>query len=218
MVDYVSARTRMVDNQLRTNDVTDYSVLDAIQAVPREMFVPSTRRALAYIDEDVPLGDNGRALMKPHVFGKLIQAAGLLPADVVLIVGAGTGYSAAVVARIASAVFALEQDTRLADQARATLSTLGADTVSVVTGPLTSGWAADAPYDAIIVEGAVEFVPTALFDQLRDGGRLVAIEGHGRAGRARLYTRSGSDVSGRLVFNCAARPLPGFARPKEFVF
>lgn len=215
MVDYAIARTKMVDNQLRTNDVTDHALISALLDVAREGFVGEAQKALAYIDDDLPLGGD-RFLMKPHVFGKLVQAADIAPGDKVLIVGVGSGYSAAVVARLAGAVIAVESDAALADAARQALA--GVAGVEVVTGPLNAGCAAKGPYNVILVEGAIEAIPPALSAQLAEGGRLVAIEGAGRAGRAMLLTRAGGEVSGRLAFNAAAKPLPGFARPREFVF
>ncbi|MBL8573192.1 MAG: protein-L-isoaspartate O-methyltransferase [Hyphomicrobiaceae bacterium] len=218
MVDYAIARTKMVDNQLRTNDVTDHAIIDALLEVPRELFVPEAQKPLAYIDEDLPLGSGDRYLMKPHVFGKLMQAAEIKPTDRVLIVGAGTGYSAAVMSRFTTNVVALESDATLAATARALLANVAAANIAVETGSLLAGCPAKGPYDVILVEGAIESIPPSLTAQLREGGRLIAIEGTGRAGRAMILNRVGADVSGRLAFNAAAKPLPGFAKPREFVF
>jgi protein-L-isoaspartate(D-aspartate) O-methyltransferase len=144
--------------------------------------------------------------------------AAIQPQDIVLVVGAATGYGAAVVSRLASSVVALEEDAALAARAGTNLEALSVENVAVVTGPLAAGYAKEAPYDVILIDGAVETVPTALTDQLRDQGRLIAIVGAGRAADAMIYQKTGTEVSGRSAFNAAARPLPGFAKPKAFVF
>lgn len=218
MVDFAKARVTMVDNQVRPSDVTEFAVVQALLDVPRERFVPAGAQALAYIDDDIALDDKGRALTKPAVFAKLVQLAAIEPHDVVLIVGAATGYGAAVIARLASSVVALEEDADLAARASTNLEALAVENVAVVTGALTAGYKKEAPYDVVFVDGAIESVPAALTDQLRDQGRLVAIVGQGRAADAMIYQKSGSDVAGRSAFNAAARSLPGFARPKTFVF
>lgn len=221
--DFAERRTKMVDSQVRTTDVTDAAILDAMLSVPREKFVPSKLRELAYIDEDLQIAAAvgrvpARYLMEPSPFARLVQLAAIRPADFVLDVGCGSGYSAAVLARLASSVVALECDEHLAREATDTLSALGCDTVAVVEAPLPGGHAEEAPYDVIVVEGAVAAVPQALFDQLRDGGRLVAVEGFGNAGIARLYVRDGAVVSGRRAFNAAVKPLPGFEPVESFQF
>jgi protein-L-isoaspartate(D-aspartate) O-methyltransferase len=223
MEDFSVARTKMVDNQLRTQSVTDYGVLDAMGAVPRERFVPPASRELAYIDSDLPLtsvapGGQARYIMEPAPLGRLVQLAEVSAADVVLVVGCGTGYSAAVLARLAASVVALEQDADLAKRASETLAELGVDNVAVVTGSLEDGYASQGPYDVIFVDGAVETVPTSLIGQLKDSGRLVAVVGYGRAAAATVFRRSGTDVGSRVAFDADVQPLPGFRRPKAFVF
>lgn len=212
----------MVDGQLRTTDVNRIPLLDAFLSVPREAFVPARLRPLAYIDEDLEVtpaasGDR-RFLMEPSPFARMLQLADIGPGDVVLDVGAATGYSAAILSRLCGSVIALESDAALADEATARLADLGYDNVAVVQGPLSSGYPSEAPYDVIVVEGAVDEVPQTLFDQLKDGGRLVVVEGHGNAGVARLYVRQGVVVSGRRGFNAAVKPLPGFQKEKAFQF
>ena len=207
----------MVDGQVRTTDVTNLGILDAMLAIPREAFVDEQRRPLAYIDEDIEIAP-GRYLMEPSPFAKLVQLAAIRPGETVLDVGAGTGYSSAVLSQLAGRVVALESDAALADRARAALAALAIDNVAVVTGPLRGGHAEAAPYDVILLEGAVEVLPDALFAALRDGGRLVAVEGRGNAGVARLYLKSGGTVTGRRAFNAAVKPLPGFERTPTFVF
>lgn len=223
MQNFAAARTKMVDNQLRTQSVTDYDVLAAMGDVPREQFVPPASRSLAYIDSDLEVSAAGpnspaRYLMEPAPLGRLLQLAEVGKADVVLVVGCVTGYSAAVLARLANSVVALEQDTGLAAKASETLTELGVDNVAVVTGSLEAGYASEAPYDVIFVDGAVEVVPAALLDQLKDGGRLVAVVGYGRSAAATLFRRSGSDIGSHVAFDADVQPLPGFSRPKAFVF
>lgn len=221
-VDYSGQRVKMVDGQVRTTDVTSAAILSAMLEVPREAFVPSRKRGLAYIDEDLLIaGDGGpgsRYLMEPSPFAKLVQLADVRPGDFVLDVGSGSGYGAAVLSRIASSVVALESDPALADLATRTLADLGYDNVAVMKGDLTKGYAAQAPYDVIFVGGSVDLLPAALSDQLKEGGRLVVVQGHGNAGSARLYVKSGGVVSSRRAFNAAVKPLPGFESAPAFEF
>jgi protein-L-isoaspartate(D-aspartate) O-methyltransferase len=222
MVDFAKARTTMVDCQIRTVDVTEYDVLDAFAAVPRENFVPDHLKPLAYIDEDTLVSAAGatpRYVMEPGPLAKLVQLAGIQPTDRVLDVGSTTGYSAAILGRLAASVVGLESDEALAAAARDNLAALGVSNVEIVVGALTEGHAAKAPYDVILLEGAVDLIPPALFDQIGEGGRIIAVVGaNGLAAKAMIYTRSGGSVSGRPVFNTSVRPLPGFQKPKAFVF
>jgi protein-L-isoaspartate(D-aspartate) O-methyltransferase len=219
MVDYAQARRAMVDRQVRPNDVTDLRIIAAMLAVPRERFVPAARRAIAYLDVDVPVAETGtRALLKPMVFAKLLQAAAIGENDRVLDAGCATGYSSAVLAKLAGRVIALEEDPALARNATEALAELGVANVTVATGPLTAGWQQGAPYDAILLEGASEVVPEALLAQLKDGGRLIAVIGHARMGKATLYRKTGAHVTAVPLFDAAAPLLPGFAKPAAFVF
>jgi protein-L-isoaspartate(D-aspartate) O-methyltransferase len=221
MVDFAQARRMMVEGQVRTSDVTDLALIDAMLAVPRERFVPADQMELAYLDLDLPVGQSpgrgSRRLLKPMVLAKLIQAAELQLEDVVLDVACATGYSAAVLARLAARVTALEEDAGLAAIAKKALSELAPSNVTVVSGPLTAGWPAGAPYDVILLEGATEIVPRSLFPQLRDGGRLLCVEGR-NPGKAILYRSVAGDVTGRPIFDAAAPLLPGFVEPPAFVF
>ena len=190
MTDFAAARRNMVDGQVRTADVTDLRLIAAMLEVARETFVSPAMAGLAYLDLDVPVGEGAlRRLLKPMVLAKLIQAADLGATDRVLDVGCATGYAAAVLARVAGHVVAIEQDTALAQRARTALAAL--PNVTVVSGPLTEGWTQSGPYDAILIEGATEVVPETLLRQLKDGGRLVCVLGSGPGAKAMLYRRSG---------------------------
>jgi protein-L-isoaspartate(D-aspartate) O-methyltransferase len=222
MTDFAAARRMMVDGQVRTSDVTDSRIIAAMLELPRERFVPDATTALAYLDLDVPVARAGggppRRLLKPMVLAKMLQAAAVREADHVLDVGCATGYSSALLARLAASVIALEEDPALARLAEENLKAIAGKKVTVVTGPLPQGWPPQAPYDVIFLNGASEIVPRALFGQLKDQGRLVAVIGRSPAGRAMLYRSIAGDVSGWPVFDAAAQILPGFAAPAQFVF
>jgi protein-L-isoaspartate(D-aspartate) O-methyltransferase len=222
-MDFTEARDRMVDGQVRTGDVSDLRILAAMLDLPRERFVFPGQADLAYADLDLPLrGDSGgaesRCLMRPRNLAKLIQAADVEANERVLDVGGTTGYGAAVLARLAKEVTLLEEDATLAGFAGKALAACKSGNVAVTTGALTSGFRERAPYDVILLEGASEVAPSALFEQLGEGGRLLYIDGRGQSGRAMVYRRDGGVVSGRPVFDAAAPLLPGFARPPAFVF
>ena len=221
--DFTLQRIKMIDGQLRTTDVTDSRLLTAMGTLPREEFVPSRRRALAYIDEDIEVasahdGQMARYIMEASPFAKMVQLAGVRPSDFVLDVGCATGYSSAVFSKLAGSVIALESDPDLEAQATDILSRLGCDNVAVVGGKLAEGCADQGPFDLIILEGAVDFVPDTLLEQLKDGGRLVAVIGHGNAGRATLFVKEGGIVSSRAAFNAAIKPLPEFLHEPSFQF
>lgn len=217
MVDFSQARTMMVDTQVRPNDVTKYPVIEAMLTVPREAFVPDARQAVAYVGENVPLAQD-RWLLEPRSFGKMLDGLNIQPTELVLIVGAGLGYEAAVVARLAQAVVALESHPEMAAQAEATLAEQGVDNVAVVTGELAAGYPAQAPYDVILIAGGIEELPQALADQLAEGGRIGAIFAEGNLGVARIGHKIDGEINWRFAFNASAPVLPGFNRRKGFVF
>ncbi|MBM3530650.1 MAG: protein-L-isoaspartate O-methyltransferase [Alphaproteobacteria bacterium] len=221
MLDFAAARRMMVDGQVRTADVTDRRLLGAMLELPRERFFPEDKASLAYLDLDANVSEPGRAarhLLKPMVLAKLIQAAEVGEGDRVLDLGCASGYSTAVLARLAAHVVGLEQDEALVRQASLALSGLGIGNAKVVAGPLDRGWPAAGPYDAIVLQGATENVPSALLSQLKDGGRLVCVLGRGAGAKAMLYRRIEGELSGRPIFDAAAPLLPGFARVPAFVF
>jgi protein-L-isoaspartate(D-aspartate) O-methyltransferase len=217
MIDFAAAREAMVDRQVRTADVTSYPIIAAMLTVPREDYVPEALRPVAYLGEHVPLGP-GRVLLDPRVFAKLLDALDLGPSDLVLDVGCGLGYSAAVLARLAEAVIALEEDPGLAREAEALLAAHSVDNAVVQTGALAAGVPEHGPFDAILIEGAIEVLPEPLADQLKPGGRIAAIFVEGARGHARLGVRAGSGVVWRRVFDAAAPVMPGFAATKAFEF
>jgi protein-L-isoaspartate(D-aspartate) O-methyltransferase len=218
MIDFVAARRMMVDCQVRTADVTDPRIVTAMMELPRERFFPEDKASLAYLDLDVPVSEAGqpvRRLLTPMVLAKLIQAVEITPAAHVLDVGCATGYGTALLSELAGSVVALEEDAGLARQATAALA--GIKNVKLVTGPLAAGWAAEAPYDVILLEGATEIVPAALTKQLKPGGRLICVMGR-TPGTGTIFQKSDTDISRRSLFEAPAALLPGFAKPQEFVF
>jgi protein-L-isoaspartate(D-aspartate) O-methyltransferase len=216
-MDFAAARKKMVASQIRTSEVTDPVVVDAMGAVAREQFLPLPNRAFAYIDEDIQLG-RGRYLIEPVVLAKLLQLADLQPSDNALVVGAGTGYSAAVLAQLVNSVTALESDQGLADHAVQALGQVAPGKTKVVRGDLKAGWPANSPYDVILIDGAVSVLPANLKPQLADGGRLVCVVKDGPVGRATLVTRAGDSYGSRQEFDAMTPLLPGFEQPAKFVF
>jgi len=217
MFDSALARRMMVDGQIRTVDVRSPELIAAMLEVPRECFVPQPLAEQAYSDGELDLG-NGRAMLAPMVFAKLVDAARLSGGEHVLDVGCGLGYSAAVLARLASSVVALEQDADLARLAKTALASNGAAGVVAVQGPLTAGWPSAAPYDFILLDGATEIVPDALACQLKPGGRLACVFGRTAATKATLFRLAEGRLVGRPIFDAAAVPLPGFRAAPTFVF
>lgn len=220
MTDFAAARLNMIESQVRPNGITDRRIIAAMEQVARENFVPESRRAVAYVDEDVPLQPAGkahRALIEAMAFARMLQHAAVKPGDKALMIGAGTGYGAAVIAQLARSVTALECDSGLVAEARRNLA--GFANVKVVEGALQAGAEAEGPFDVIVIEGRVAEVPPAVMAQLADGGRLVAITGEGDMGEGCVFTKAGGAVTMRKVFNGSVAALPGFEKQKPaFVF
>jgi protein-L-isoaspartate(D-aspartate) O-methyltransferase len=219
-MNYATARRAMVDNQLRTVDVTDIAVLEVFDRVPRERFLPRDLATLAYADMDLKVTDGAppRFVLEPGPLARLVQLAAPGSEDVVLEVGSSRGYGTAVLARLAASVVGLEEDASLVQAANAALVAEGVTNAAVVAGPLAKGWAKDAPYDVVVLMGSVDAVPDAILSQVKEGGRLVAVVGRGRTARARLFVRRGGEISGRDIFDVAIPPLPGFAVEERFSF
>ena len=215
MTDFATRRRMMVDTQVRPNDVTKFPIIEAMLAVPREAFLPSGQREAAYVGENVEIAP-GRVLLEPRTIAKLLDGLDIQPDELVLDLGCGLGYTAAVIAQLAEAVVAVEEDAALAEEAQARLSSQGVDNAAVIAGRLAEGSAKHGPYDVILVEGAAETVPQAIVDQLKEGGRIGCLFMDGVLGVARIGTRAGPGVTWRPVFNAAAPVLPGFAAERGF--
>jgi protein-L-isoaspartate(D-aspartate) O-methyltransferase len=213
---FEAARRNMVEGQVRTQQVNDPRVLAAMAEVPREIFVPKPLQSVAYGDGELAVG-GGRSLMAPAAFARLVQLAAVRPEDMVLDIGCGLGYSAAVLAKLAATVVALDSDAEMSSRAGGLLASLAVDNVALVVGPLAEGYAAQGPYDVIIVEGSIPAIPEVLSRQLAEGGRLVAVTG-GEPGRATLLTRFGDAVSHRVSFDATIGRLPGFQQKPVFAF
>jgi protein-L-isoaspartate(D-aspartate) O-methyltransferase len=222
-MDFAQARLNMVVSQINPQSVTDKALLDALGEVPRERFVPAAQRDIAYMDKAVPLGISAsdsqeRAMMMPVAFAQLVALAEIKPSDLVLVIGCATGYSAAIIAKLADSVVALETNETLAAQANDTLMDLGIDNAAVVSGPLDKGYVNEAPYDVIFVDGAIDRIDSGLISQLNEGGRLVAILSSNGAGKAHLVLKSGDVASDRISFDANAPKLPDFQAPEVFSF
>lgn len=218
-MDFVTQRRNMIEFQVRPSDVSDRRIISAMSKVAREEYVPERMRALAYMDTDVQLGGT-RALMAPRIFAKLLQLAEIEPGDLVLDVGSGTGYSSAVIAELGAAVVALECDAGLAGLAKSRHAQTPGSRITAASGDLASGYPEEAPYDAIVVEGALPEIPRALLEQLKDGGRLVAVVARDPAqrvlGKASVWIRNGGSFAGSSAFDASAPALPGFERTPVF--
>jgi len=218
MTDFAAARRNMVDCQLRPHEVADPGLIAAMLEVPRECFVPANLQGIAYIDEDLAIGE-GRYVMEPLVLGRLLQLAEIGPDDIVLDIGCGSGYSAAVIGHLAGTVVALESNSSLAITASKKFIEFNCDNVAVVEGPLAGGCPAQAPFNVIFIDGAVAKVPAVITDQLKEGGRLVTVVADKeRVGQGIVMIRSGDFIGSRAVFDATTPLLPGFAAKEEFVF
>lgn len=215
MSDFSTRRVMMVDTQVRPSDVTKFPIIEAMLAIPREVYVPDAMREAAYMGENVEIAQ-GRVVLEARTFAKMLDALDIQPGELVLDLGCGLGYSTAVIARLADAVVAVEENEALAAEAQRTLSVEGVDNAAVVVGTLSDGDAKHAPYDVITLQGGVEAVPEALLAQLRDGGRIGAIFIEGALGVARVGYKIDGAVTWRYAFNAAAPLLPGFAAKRAF--
>jgi len=215
MTDYAARRTMMVDTQVRPSDVTKFPIIDAMLSVPREAFVPRQLREAAYVGENVDLGGR-RVMLEPRTLAKMLDALEIQNDELVLDIGCGLGYSSAIMARMAEAVIAVEEDAEMAAEAPAILSDAGADNVVIHEGPLSEGAAKHGPYDVIAVQGAVEHLPDTLIDQLKDGGRIACLFMEGALGVVRIGYKIDGRVNWRSAFNAGAPVLPGFEKHAAF--
>jgi len=215
MTDFTARRTMMVDTQVRPSDVTKFPIIEAMLTVPREEFVPAAQREAAYMGENLELGE-GRVLLEPRTLAKMLDALNITKNELVLDVGCALGYSSAVIAHMAEAVVAVEEDEDMATEAQEGLVASGADNAVVHTGPLAEGAPKHGPYDVIAVQGGVMEVPQALVDQLKDGGRMTCLFMDGALGEVRVGYKRGDTMSWRMVFNASAPVLKGFDRAPVF--
>ena len=216
MFDFAAARETMLDSQIRTNDVTDYAIQAAFKAVPRECFVPKSKTALAYSDNHIDLGD-GRFMLRPRDFAKMLDAADIAPTDVVLNIGCGRGYSVAVLSKLAETVVALESDGDAVNRATDLLTQCGTDNAAVVQGDFRAGAPEHGPYNVIFVTGSVACIPPTWLDQLANNGKLVVAENDGPVSRVNVYKKTNDSIGARTVFDANIPNLPGFAQKQTFV-
>lgn len=217
MPDFAARRIMMVDTQVRPSDVTKFPIIEAMLAIPREVFVPDGKREAAYMGENMVLA-NGIFLLEPRTSAKMLDALDIQGDELVLDIGSGLGYSAAVIAQMAEAVVAVDPDEQRAAEAQALLSEAGADNVIMHVGPLAGGAAEHGPYDVITVQGGVEAVPTALLDQLKDGGRIACLFMEGALGTMRIGYKIDGQINWRFSFNAGAPVLAGFEKVASFAF
>lgn len=215
MADFTERRVVMVDTQVRPSDVTKFPIINALLSVPREEFVPTDMREAAYVGENLDLPD-GRVVFEPRTFAKMLDAIDITGSDMVLDLGCAYGYSSAVIAMIAEAVIAVEEDSKMAREATSLLGDMSADNVMVLEGDLIAGAAEHAPFDVIMVQGAVQDIPSALFDQLREGGRICALFMDAALGEVRVGHKLDGNVTWRRAFNASAPVLPGFSKAASF--
>ncbi|MCV2892821.1 protein-L-isoaspartate O-methyltransferase family protein [Lentibacter sp. XHP0401] len=215
MTDFIARRRMMVDNQVRPSDVTKFPIIEAMLSVERENFVPQSLREAAYLGENLTLAQ-GRVLLEPRTLAKMLDALDITGNELVLDLGCGMGYSSAVIARMAEAVIAVEEDEALAREAETLLAEAGAVNAVVEQGPIAAGAPQHGPYDVITIEGAVETVPQAILDQLKEGGRMVAIFAEGKLGTVRIGHKINGQMSWRFSFNAGAPVLAGFEKAEAF--
>lgn len=216
MSEFAARRIMMVDTQVRPSDVTKFPIIDAMLSVPRETFVPDDKREAAYVGENLTIAPD-RVVLEARTLAKLLDALDIQPTELVLDIGCGLGYSAAVIARLAETVVAVEEDESLAADAQRLLSEEGVDNAIVVPGKLAEGAVKCAPYDVITIQGGVEIVPEAVLAQLKDGGRIGAVFVEGAVGTARIGYKTNGKVTWRPVFNAAAPVLEGYRKARGFL-
>ncbi len=215
MTDFAFRRRMMVDTQVRPSDVTKFPIIDTMLRLPREEFVPDDKVEAAYVGENLVL-EGDRVLLDPRTLAKMIDALGITDADLVLDIGCGTGYSAALLLQLAQAVVAVEENKALAEMAETAFARTGSETVILHLGPLSEGVKAYAPYDVILLQGGIEDFPETLVEQLREGGRVAAVFMDGALGVVRLGIRKDDHIAWRDIFNAAAPVLPGFEKARAF--
>jgi protein-L-isoaspartate(D-aspartate) O-methyltransferase len=215
MIDFETSRTMMVDTQVRPSDVTKFPIIDAMLSVKRESYVPQNLRGVAYVGENLDLGA-GRVLLEPRTLAKMLDALEFQGDELVLDIACGLGYSSAVIARMTGTVIAVEDDADRVTEAESALGAQDVDNVVVVEAPLHEGSPKAGPYDVIVIQGAVEQVPSALTDQLKDGGRIAAIFSEGALGVVRIGYKIDDAVTWRMAFNANAPILPGFEASPAF--
>ena len=217
-MDFAAARKIMVDSQIRPNDVTDPDIVRAFMTVPRESFLMSSKQSIAYSELEIPVGD-GRAMWLPRDLGKMVKTLAPKPSDISMVIGAGAGYSSALLAELTETVLAVEDSSDAVERLTDRMVAQGYDQVAAIEAPLTEGLPGEGPFDVILINGMVEHVPDALTAQLADGGRLGAVVKLDDAlGRARIYSRAGDTVSHRDVFDATPPEFAAFRQPKVFTF
>ncbi|WP_299406100.1 rRNA adenine N-6-methyltransferase family protein [uncultured Roseobacter sp.] len=217
MIDFATRRTMMVDTQVRPSDVTKFPIIDAMLTVQRENFVPAAQREAAYMGENLNLGD-GRVVLEPRTLAKMLDVLDISNDELVIDVGSAMGYSSAVIAHMAEAVVAVEEDGSMAAEAQEALAEAGIDNVIQHVAPLHEGASQHGPYDVMIVQGGVQQLPASLQDQIKDGGRVACLFMEGALGEVRIGYKRGDSISWRMAFNAGAPVLPGFAKAAVFEF
>ncbi len=217
MFDVEAARRAMVESQIHVNEVTDPRLLEAFATLPRELFVPKAEAGTAYSERDIPLG-GGRYLIKPRALARLLQAVAVQPTDLVLHIGAGRGYTSAILGALAETVVALESDAALRQHAETTLTLVNADNVAVIAGDFRAGAPDQGPFDVIVVDSSVAHVPQTWLDQLAEGGRLGVFERQRPPGHGVVYLRTEGVFGRRVEFDATIPYLPGFAPEQRFSF
>lgn len=217
MTDFATRRRMMVDTQIRTADVTKFPIIEAILRTPREDFAPASQSEAAYVGENLPLGKS-RVILEPRTFAKMLDAMELTGNELVLDIGCGYGYSAAILAHMAAAVVAVEENSAMLADAQEAFQSHDFGNIITHEGPLAEGAPQHGPYDVIFAQGGVAHIPTTITDQLKTGGRMIALFMEGDLGVVRIGTKSSHGLDWRYAFNASAPVLPGFEREQDFVF